>query len=134
MTDETAELAPASDYRVCAPLVRAKTMTQQGVRWLDFMDGAPLPDDVDADWLAHLLRKKLIRHKDEPTPTGINAWPGSMGAEMNPEKVQKQVIEAMDAAGAARSRGRGRRERPAQTPLSAAVGGDQGDGGDPPAE
>lgn len=117
MADDTAPEQPkGSDYRVCAPLVRAKTSTHEGVRWLDFGDGAPLPDDIDPEWLAHLSRKKLIRHKDDPIPTGIFAWPGSMGATQDGEAMQAEVIRQMDAIGqeqVAATRARGRRAKAA---------------------
>lgn len=129
MTDDTTEVPPApGDYRVCAPLVRVKTMTPDGRQWRDFGDGAPLPDDVEPEHLAMLVRKRLVRHMDDPAPSGAFAWPGSMGASADPVAVQKRVVEALSTAGAqkvARSRSRRGvpRGRHAPTALSEAVSG-----------
>jgi hypothetical protein len=52
-------------YRVSAPYVTAKTMTQDGARIVGLHNGAPLPYDIPQDGLEHLIRQELV----EPYPT-----------------------------------------------------------------
>lgn len=111
--------AQADPWVVCAPLVRARTATPDGIQWRDFREFAHLPGDVDEDHVAMLERKGLIRRASAPLPTGARAWPGSAGAVPggDPQAAQREVVDALDKAGevrvsAARSRrGSGSRGR-----------------------
>ena len=53
-------------YRVSAPYVTAKTMTQDGARIVGLYTGAPLPFDIPQDMLEHLVSMELA----EPYPLG----------------------------------------------------------------
>ncbi|MGP3914308.1 hypothetical protein [Nonomuraea sp. 10N515B] len=69
-------------YRVIAPYVIARTVTQDGVRMVGLGEGALVPDDVPAEWLAHHLRKKMIEKvasAEPPAPQTPATPPESTG-------------------------------------------------------
>lgn len=63
----TAAAAPKR-YRVTGMMIVAKTMTLDGIRYVNLMQGAPLPPDVEQAHIDHLLRHDLIEEVTAPAP------------------------------------------------------------------
>lgn len=56
-------------YRVIAPYVIVRTLSQDGPTMKGLGEGALVPDDASADWLRHHLRKKMIEKVGGEAPT-----------------------------------------------------------------